>query len=212
MTFYVQGLNAHEQMPLDRVLKKSAVEKMDAIIPERAIDEHEHRDHAAEQKYTRSGAKAYQSVSELPQAPGVVVAEKIMSSPVVTLSDQALVADALALFQTKQIRHLPIISSAGELLGMVSERDVLRHLSGVTEDYQQQASRHPSRNERISVLMTSPVLTASADTDVRYIARLFVEQRVGALPIVTDGELKGIIARSDVLSAVMRHFVLELWA
>jgi len=60
--------------------------------------------------------------------------------------------------------------------------------------------------------MKFPVLTASRDTDVRYIARLFVEQRVGALPIVSDGELQGIIAHGDVLSAVMRHFVLELWA
>ncbi|MFV2031347.1 MAG: CBS domain-containing protein [Gammaproteobacteria bacterium] len=60
--------------------------------------------------------------------------------------------------------------------------------------------------------MKSPVLTASEDTDVRYIARLFVEQRIGALPIVADGELKGIVTRSDVLSAVMRHFVLQLWA
>ncbi len=212
MTFYIQGLNNHELMPAGKVFKGPVVEKTAAITPVRAIDENEHRDHTEKQGHKQSGAEAYQSVSALPQAHDIVVAGQVMSSPAVTLSPEALIADALALFQSKQIRHLPVVSSAGELLGIVSERDVLRHLSGITENYQQQASSNNGKNESITALMKSPVLTASSDTDVRYVARLFVEQRVGALPIVTDGELKGIITRSDVLSAVMRHFVLELWA
>ncbi len=60
--------------------------------------------------------------------------------------------------------------------------------------------------------MTPRVLTASVDTDVRYIARLFAEQHIGAMPVAKEGELKGIITRSDLLGAVMRHYGLELWA
>jgi len=59
--------------------------------------------------------------------------------------------------------------------------------------------------------MTPEVLTASTDTDIRYIARLFVERRIGAMPIVRNNKLAGIITRSDILSAVMRHFNLEIW-
>ncbi len=210
MTFHIQGLNTHEQMPLNKVFKKQVVEKTAAITPVRAIDEDEHRDPTENRSHQQSSAKAYQSISELPQTHEVVVAGQIMSSPVVILSLNAVVADALELFQEKQIRHLPVVSPEGELVGMVSERDALRHLSGITGNYQR-ASSHHDKNERITTLMNAPVLTASIDTDVRYIARLFVEQRVGALPVVADGELKGMITRSDVLSAVMRHFALELW-
>lgn len=61
--------------------------------------------------------------------------------------------------------------------------------------------------------MTSNVLSASSDTDVRYIARLFVENRIGAMPVVLkNGNLAGIITRSNILDAVMRHFNMELWA
>ena len=60
--------------------------------------------------------------------------------------------------------------------------------------------------------MTPRVLTANVDADARYIARLFVEQRIGAMPVATDGVLQGIITRSDVLGAIMWHYVLELWA
>ena len=133
-----------------------------------------------------------------------------MVSRVESLDSQATVDEALNRFQTKKTRHLPVVSAAGLLVGMVSDRDIFRHLSGVTEDYQFQAQQ--VKPEQVGLFMKSPVLTASEDTDVRYIARLFVEQRIGALPIVSDGELKGIVTRSDVLKAVMRHFVLELWA
>jgi acetoin utilization protein AcuB len=172
----------------------------------RAVGEYE--DRADTGKHNQRVVRAYRSVKQ--QARTVVLAEQIMISPVLTLEPQTTIDAALTLFRTKPIRHLPVVSSAGLLVGMVSERDVLRHLARDT-----QSDAAPSRQDRggrIEHLMTSPVLTASEDTDIRYIARLFVEQRVGALPIVTAGELKGIIARSDVLNAVMRHFALELWA
>jgi len=46
--------------------------------------------------------------------------------------------------------------------------------------------------------MKTHLLTASADTDVCYIARLFVEQHIGAMLIVKEGYLVGIITRNDV--------------
>ncbi len=210
MTFYVQGLTAHDLMPLDSVFKKQRVEKTEAITAERAVAEKGDQDAPGNQRHQQHAAERYQSVGALPQADSVILAEQVMSTSVITLTTQSTVADALILFQENKIRHLPVVSPDGRLVGMVSERDVLHHLSSVTDSYQQQTPH--TRNEPVTGVMTSPLLTASADTDVRYIARLFVEQRIGALPIVEHGELKGIIARSDVLRAVMRHFVLELWA
>tara|TARA_R110001583_G_scaffold6774_4_gene34047 strand:+ start:450 stop:1085 length:636 start_codon:yes stop_codon:yes gene_type:complete len=210
MTFYVQGLNGHESMPHTEIVKEPRVEKMQTIVPDHAIDEEEeHRNNMAKQEQRHVAAKAYKSTNDLPQTDYIVLAEQIMTSPVVTLNADATVNDVLKLFQTRNIRHFPVVSSDGVLIGIVSERDILHHLGGMTENYRPQIQK--SRDEKIMQLMKSPVLTASNDTDVRYIARLFVEQRIGALPIVTDGKLNGIITRSDVLTAVMRHFVLELW-
>ena len=209
MPFYVQGPAGHELMPMGKIFKEPVVEKVEATVAEHAIDKNEH-DRGSEphgQRYT--AAKAYQSVSTLPQAPLVVHARQIMVSPVQRLNPQATVDEAMTRLREKQIRHLPVVSSAGTLVGIISDRDIMRHLGGITEDYQQQ--RQHLKTEQVEGLMKSPVLTASEDTDVRYIARLFVEQHIGALPIVTDGELKGIVTRSDVLKAVMRHFGLELW-
>ena len=54
-------------------------------------------------------------------------------------------------------------------------------------------------------------VTADVDTGARYITQLFVEQRIGAMPVATDIVLRGIITRSDVPGALMRHYVLESW-
>lgn len=209
MTFFVQGLNANEVMPLGKVFKKEAVEKTELTSAVHGLNESEHRNEPVKYGHQYDAAQAYQSVNHVPRAPAVVLAEQIMISPVVTLDSQATIDKVLTLFRTSQFRHLPIVSSANALVGIVSERDILRHLAGVTENYQQLAQS--PRGGRVAQVMKSPVLTASEDTDVRYIARLFVEQRIGVLPIVSDGLISGIITRSDVLKAVMRHFVLELW-
>tara|TARA_R110002074_G_scaffold317274_1_gene487753 strand:+ start:40 stop:330 length:291 start_codon:yes stop_codon:yes gene_type:complete len=96
------------------------------------------------------------------------------------------------------------------LVGIVSERDVLRCLAGVTD--KNRSGEKYLLSDEIKRIMKGRVLAASLDTDIRYIARLFVEQGIGAMPIVSDACLKGIITRRDVLSAVMRYYTIELWA
>ena len=132
-----------------------------------------------------------------------------MSSPVVTVTPEMTLNEAVRLFQKSQFRHLPVISETGMLVGMVSDRDVLHYVSGLGEDYQPTVPHN--LNDHVERVMKTPVLTASQDTDVRHIARLFVSQHVGAMPIVREGALKGIITRNDILKAVMSNFIVELW-
>ena len=209
MTFIMYGLNEHELMPLKKMFKNPIVEKTAAIAAEHPIDDMEHLKQHERRTRQHPAEQAYSDVEQLPQNPSILLAEQVMVSPVVTLLPEVRISEVLNQFQTNAFRHVPVVSSAGRLVGIVSDRDILRYLAGLTESYQQQL---PHTNDvRIEQLMTPRVLTASVDTDVRYIARLFVEQHIGAVPVAKEGELKGIITRSDVLRAVMRHYTLELW-
>lgn len=210
MTFMIYSLDGHERMPLERLFKERVVEKTDAIAAQRPVEEKGHYDATEPHARQPSAAQAYRAVEQLPNSPAVLVAEQVMTAPVVTLTAEAMITEALRQFQANAFRHVPVVSSAGRLVGIVSERDILRHLAGLTASYQ---PRFPSSGDmRVDEVMTPRVLTANVDTDVRYIARLFVEQRIGAMPVAKEGALLGIITRSDVLGAVMRHYVLELWA
>lgn len=212
MTFMVYGLGGHELMPLKRLFNPGVVDKTRAISPIHGINrEGNHDNSQRDQQQQGIAEQTYQLIEHLPQDNPVLFAHQIMTSPVMTLTPQSVVAEALKLLQVRQFRHVPVVSPEGVLVGMISDRDILRYVGGLTEDYEQRQGI-PNINDPIGHLMKTHVLTASVDTDVRYIARLFVEQRVGAMPIVKNGDLVGIITRSDVLRAVMRHFVLELWA
>jgi len=60
--------------------------------------------------------------------------------------------------------------------------------------------------------MTDRVLTAHPDTEIRTIARVLFEERIGAMPIVNEAGLpKGILTRSDILRTVMNQVPFELW-
>ncbi len=219
MTFFVQGLNKHEEMPLVRLFSRYRVEKTvqsESSNPVATDKDHPNipeKPHDKTKKNKQSGMamQSYHDVDHIQQHGPVLQADQIMVSPVVSIRSTESIAVAMGLFQLHQLRHIPVLTSQGAVEGIISDRDILRHLSGVTEDYKQHVTSAKA-NDLVKLLMKTEVLTASIDTDVRYIARLFVEQGVGAMPIVDKGNLMGMITRSDILNAVMRNFILELWA
>ena len=132
-----------------------------------------------------------------PERQPAVLAQQIMSSPVTTVrADQAL-EEATAIFQSHRFRHLPVLSSEGRLVGILSDRDALSLPDGVW---------------KVSEVMTRGVLTARPQAEIREMARIMLEERIGAMPIVNEAhELVGILTRTDILRTVVHHAPLELW-
>jgi len=215
MTFIVIGPGVHDPIKIDTLFGRRPVEKVGAVSPRRRIEANDpdladnYSDVLIRRDHDQAFA-AYRQVEALHEEQPVVVARQIMSSPVVALTEQATVGEAVALLHARRFRHVPVTTDGGELMGMMSDRDLLHALSGLNGRYEQQRAVADGR-ERVTALMRSPVLTAVETTDVRLIARLFVEYHIGAVPVLAGHEIAGIITRSDVLRAVMLHYGLELW-
>lgn len=211
--FFVNGLSGHEAMPMNRLFEKRPVNKTDQVYAYHGI-ESRHLGGAEEQPSKRHPHKdnvsqLYRSVEKPEETDLIVTAVEIMVSPVATLSSASMISDAVQLFQAKKFRHVPVISRQKGLIGMVSDRDVLRYLG--EKSISKDNIPHTELNN-ITEVMTTDVVSASSCTDVRYIARLFVEGRIGAMPIVDNEKLVGMITRSDILRAVMKNFHIGLWA
>jgi acetoin utilization protein AcuB len=120
-----------------------------------------------------------------------MIARDLMSSEPVAITTTTSIRQALETLQTLEIRHLPVIlADDGELIGMVSDRD----LRSVPER---------ALGEPVVSIMSSNVIAAEEEASVEEIIDLMLEHKIGAVPIVNaDGDLVGIVSYIDVLRAV----------
>lgn len=209
MAFLLYGAGINHPAPVNTLFDRSTVNEAVKTTAKRAIDAKEHRRDVSEDKESEDMRKLYEHVSQIKEKVPALTADQIMQSPVITIDPDTTIKEALALFRDRGFRHIPVMSANNKLIGMVSDRDIYRSISGLDEEKTQQPT---VAQDAVNKIMQQQVLTASEDTDIRMIARLFVDQNVGAMPIMTDNKLVGIITRTDVLASLVRHYVLELWA
>jgi len=121
--------------------------------------------------------------------------------PVVVRADVS-VAVATDLLRTRKIRHLPVVDGHGRLVGIVTDRD-LRQM--VFDPRIQDALGDATlalRALTVREVMTWGVVSVRADDDLRAAARLMRERKIGALPVVDDGLIVGILTENDVLAVI----------
>ncbi len=211
MTFFIEGRSKHELMPLERLFDKRLVNKAGQVNSLHTVDQKEWHERNKNQHHLDMVRRSYLQVTNTIDEIKVVRAEQIMTSPVETVVLGSALNEVTKTFQKNKFRHMPVVSSKGKLLGMVSDRDVLEALNKLCNTGEFNLSQV---QEKIKVddIMINEVLTATKKTDVRYIVLLFIQNRIGSIPIIHDGVLSGIVTRSDVLRSVVSHYEIELWA
>jgi CBS domain-containing membrane protein len=101
------------------------------------------------------------------------------------------------------IRHVPVVDEKGKLVGLVSQRDVLRAtLSDLAST--QVDRRNQLGHVTLAQVMRREVLTIGPDEDVQMAARMMRTHKYGCLPVVDSGRLAGIITEHDLLAVVER--------
>jgi CBS domain-containing protein len=110
---------------------------------------------------------------------------------VVTVAPSATVADLIATLADRNVGALPVVDG-GRLVGIVSERDVVRRLN---------AGGASVLHVRVAEIMTADVTTCSPTDSAVELASVMTEGRFRHLPVVVDGELAGIVSIGDLVKA-----------
>ena len=128
------------------------------------------------------------------------VREHMRPGPVVVRAD-APIAVAVDLLRTRKIRHLPVIDGAGRLVGIVTDRDLRQMIFDPRILDMLGDATLTLAGFTVREVMTWGVVSVRPDADLRAAARLMRESKIGALPVVEDGVVVGILTETDVLAA-----------
>lgn len=127
-----------------------------------------------------------------------MIVKEIMSKDPVTISPGAKLRAVNKLMKVNQIRHVPVLNK-GKLVGIVSEKDIR---------YAMIPEKIPGKNIKqgwnldhlkVSDIMTTDALTVSQEAQVDEAARMIYSHRIGALPVLHNDKLVGIISVMDLL-------------
>ena len=126
--------------------------------------------------------------------------EDIMTRDVRTVHPKLITMQATKMMAQFGIRHLIVREDGARLMGVVSQRDLLKHIARCFSE-----ERPPARTE-VSEYMATALITIKPDLKITEAACLMRDKKVGCLPVVdAAGQLVGIITRSDILRYVGSH-------
>jgi len=125
-------------------------------------------------------------------APGLSTVAEIMSVSVRSLTPDRPIADAVAAFNEYGFRHMLIVDETGGLVGVLSDRDVLRAMA-----------RGVSGTATVSQVMSRGGVTVTPESPITDAIDLVVFHRINCLPVVdANGALRGLLTTTDLLGAL----------
>src|SRR6516162_3025335 len=138
----------------------------------------------------------------------------VMVRDVVTVSRDTDVAEAIKLLAEHDVSALPVLDEGGNLVGVLSEADLIHRteigtekhrpwwLEAVTGGTTLAEEFAKSHGKKVEEVMTDGVISVSEETPLSEIAALFERKRIKRVPVVKDGNLVGIVSRSNLIQAL----------
>lgn len=141
---------------------------------------------------------------------------EVMSRDLITVKRQTPLGEAIKILAEKRISGLPVVDDAGELIGIISETDLMWQQAGVTPPayfmifdsviYLQnpvnfQRDLHKALGQTVGEVMSKKPITISPDKPLPEAARLMRDRKIHRLPVLDDsGQIVGILTLSDIIS------------
>jgi acetoin utilization protein AcuB len=135
----------------------------------------------------------------------MLVADRMTKHPLTISQDESL-SRAHRYMQEQKVRHLPVVDKDGDMVGLVTEDDLLKaEPSGVTL---LSVWEIHSLLDRVKVkdVMVREVITTSEGMPIEEAAHLMLEHKIGCLPVLREDKLVGIITESDIFRTFMELF------
>ena len=112
---------------------------------------------------------------------------------VISIDSEATVSEAVAKLVQNNIGSLPVVDQSGSLVGVFSERDVLRIIHNRGEGFGRM---------RVAEVMTAKPITCSLEDDVNDVMGKMSERHIAKVPVLSDEKLVGVVSVGDVIKVM----------
>ena len=122
--------------------------------------------------------------------------KNIMSENVVSIDKNLNICDCLRMMYKDNLSRIPVTSTNENkkvLVGIISEKDIANKLGSAK--YGNMAPSH----FHVSTVMVKDLITVDEDDDLTDVAKILIDKNIGAIPVLSDGEMVGIVTKSDFI-------------
>ena len=126
----------------------------------------------------------------------------VMTPDPVTLSPEESLMEALQLMRLRKIRRIPVVSD-GRLVGLLTEGDLKRAEPSTLSNTQEEFMA-VMEGTQVNRIMIENLLTTTPDALLVDAARTLWKNKYGALPVLLDGALVGILTDNDLIGALVK--------
>ncbi len=135
----------------------------------------------------------------------MTVGKRMTSNPV-TISPNGSVAEARKIMQREKIHRLPVVDKHGKLLGIVTEKDLLKAAPSAATSLDVYEISELLSELKVETVMTANPVTIDESTTIEDAARIMSDNNIGGLPILREGHICGIITESDLFKIFIELF------
>jgi CBS domain-containing protein len=122
-----------------------------------------------------------------------------MSAPAIVARETMTLPEARLLLSELNIRRLPVVDDAGDLLGIVTEGDINRISDSANCDQNAYNAAYLVKDLPVREFMRRPALTVTPETCLREAAQLMIAHHIHGVPVVLGKRVIGVITVSDLL-------------
>lgn len=120
-----------------------------------------------------------------------------MSHPVITISPDLPIVDALNLMKRERIRRAPVVKD-GKMVGIVSDKDLLNASTSPATSLSVWELNYLLSKITVKEVMSKKVLSVSENTPIEEAARIMADNKIGGLPVTRGEDVVGIITETDL--------------
>jgi len=132
----------------------------------------------------------------------MLVRERMTPNPI-TITPDTSVSDGLRFMREKKVRRLPVLDSRGQLVGIVSDSDLLYASPSPVTSLSVWEIHDLLYKLKIDKVMTREVVTVTEDMPLEEAARIMADRSIGGLPVMREKTLVGITTETDVFKAFL---------